>query len=366
MTSKPRSVAVLIVCHNGLEVIPACIESLRRADYSEIECRIWILENASSDDSRQYLDDLFSPAPDDEDALHIRIIKSDINRGFAGGNNLLWEYVNANQPELSYLYLLNQDTEVQADFLKRGLDYMEKHPAAGCAQSLLMLDPERERINTAGNISHYLGFGLPSHYREVLQEGHRAELDGEIGYPSGASVLIDAALVRQVGLFQSEMFLYLEDADLGWKLRQLGRPPHTCADSIVYHKYRFHENFKFYELLERNRLWLLLVYYRIGTLVVLFPAIVFMELGQTLFAISKGLLAKKFAAYSFFLMPSNVQLIFRLRREAAARRRISDHEFLRGMSSQIDSPHLTSPLLKYIGSPVLQFYFWFSKKIIVW
>ncbi len=362
------SVAILIVCHNGRDDIEACLASLSQARLDQIDCTIWVIDNASTDGSRDLLAEL-SGNPRPNTNPKVRVEFSDTNLGFAGANNRLWELVNEESPETDFLYLLNQDTEVDPQFIRTALAYLQRTPQAGCVQSLLRLDPPRDQINTAGNVSHFLGFGLMTHYLEEVPRSGSAEhdrLSGEIGYASGAALLISTHLVREVGLFQSEMFMYLEDADLGWKLRQSGSPPHLCANSHVYHKYTFNEDFRFYEQLERNRLWLVLTYYKMPTLMLMLPAIVFMEAGQLLFSISNGLFTKKLRSYGFFLRPRNLGMIRRLRLQASQRRTISDREFLASMSGTIKTPQLDSKLLRYVANPLLDGYLRVLRRIVVW
>ena len=361
MKDKHVSVAILIVCYNGVDYIPACVQSIQAADLNRIDCTVWILDNASTDGSRELLREL--ELQDSHAVSRVCVEYSDKNLGFAGANNRLWECVQQQSPETEYLFLLNQDTEVDRSFLSSAIEYLQQTPAAGCVQSLLLLDPQRDRINTRGNVSHYLGFGLMTGY---LDDASSTPESGEIGYPSGAATFISADVVRDIGLFQDEMFMYLEDADLGWKLRQLGRPAHLCAASRVYHKYTFNEGFRFYYYLERNRFWLVLTYYKFPTLVLLAPAMLFMETGQLLFSVAKGLLEQKMWTYAFFFKPQNLALLMRLRREAAGRRTISDRKFLRSMSGTIETPLLKSRLLDYVANPVLALYLRVIRAVVFW
>jgi GT2 family glycosyltransferase len=189
---------------------------------------------------------------------------------------------------------LNQDTIADPNFLTTAVDYLESHPNVGAVQSLLLLHPETELINTAGNRLHFLGFGLPGHYRKPRSETPQS---GPIAYPSGAAVMIRTALLRELGLFHSDLFMYLEDAELGLKLHLADRPPHLCKSSVVFHKYQFRSTLASYGFLERNRLWLMAVHFSI-------------------------------------------------------------------LIGRIDSPHLTSNLLRYIANPVLNAYFCAVKSLL--
>ena len=313
-----------------------------------------VVDNLSSDNSVALVRSQFP---------EVHVVESKANGGFAGGNNLAWQTAEELVPDSDFVYLLNQDTVVAPDFLEQVVKYMEVHTDCGAAQSLLMLYPETEKINTAGNELHFLFFGLPSHYQETVSKNIS---DGVIGFCSGASVLVRSELIRDLGLFTEELFLYLEDAELGIKLHLIERAPHLCSSSVVYHKYEFGSTMSGYEHLERNRLWLLFTTFRVPTILVLFPAILAMEFGQFLFALRNGLVRRKLASYRSLISSRILQSIYRQRKCLQARRSISDRQLLRLMIGRINSPHLDSLLLKKVVNPVFSFYHAMLKRIIFW
>ena len=220
-------------------------------------------------------------------------------------------------------------------------------------QSLLMLHPETELINTAGNRLHFLGFGLPTYYRAREED---TPADGEIDYPSGAAVLIRVSSVRDDSVFDPNLFMYLEDAELGWAQHLVGRPPHRCVRSIVYHKYTYSTTMGSYFYLERNRWWLLSTHYRWGTILLLMPAIIAMEMGQVLFAIQNGVLPAKIKSICSFLSPRFVANTRAARRRIQHHRVISDRQILHRWSGTLDSPHLSGVLIRLFANPFFSVY----------
>jgi GT2 family glycosyltransferase len=339
-----KQIAVLIVTYNGRTYIEDLFRSLREAERRELDVKIYVVDNASSDDTCKVI------RRDYPDAV---LVESPENLGFTGGNNLGWQRIEKDLPECDYLYLLNQDTVVACDFLVEAVSYLEANPEPGAAQSLLLLHPDTESINTAGNVLHFLGFGLPSFYRRPRAS---APVNGPIGYPSGAAVLLRAELLRKTGLFHADLFLYLEDAELGLKLHLIGRPPHLCRSSVVYHKYKFSSTLSNYRYLERNRWWLIAVHYRLLTLLLLLPALVLMELGQMGYAAKEGLFAKKVRAVVEFFRASFFWGMIRQRRRVQAMRVVGDGKLLAMMTGSIDSPHLQHWLITKVANPVFSAY----------
>ena len=76
--------------------------------------------------------------------------------------------------------------------------------------------PDTEKINSLGNITHFLGFGYCRSYNQNLSQEKFNNLS-DICYASGASVLLRVSVLRQVGLFDEEFWMYNEDQDLGWR-----------------------------------------------------------------------------------------------------------------------------------------------------
>ncbi len=348
-------VAVIIVGYRALPYIDECLQSLRGTNTSNINLHVVLVDNKSPEKLAEHVKTNYP---------WVALVQAESNGGFTGGNNLGWSYVQEQYPNTEYIFLLNQDTLVDPDFLSAGIDALKTHPEAAAAQSRLMLHPQTHQINSAGNCSQYLGFGFVRGYGS----GHVDKFDRiePIAYPSGAAVLIRTDDIRRLGLFEEAMFLYLEDADLGWKLRQVGRDVLYVPDSVVFHKFTFDSTLKAYYYLERNRWWLLAVYYKWPTMLLLLPAISIMEAAQFGFACMKGIPAQKLRAMAWFLKPANRRLICALRKQAQDRRTVSDADFLKMHTGSIDAPMLRSFVLDYLMNPLLSLYWRAVRPLIRW
>jgi GT2 family glycosyltransferase len=98
------SATVIIVNWNGAHLLPACLDGLRRQRGS-ISFETWVVDNASHDDSVQLMKERYP---------EVRIVQSDRNRGFAGGNNLALHEVSS-----PFAVLLNNDAVPEPDWLER-------------------------------------------------------------------------------------------------------------------------------------------------------------------------------------------------------------------------------------------------------
>jgi len=353
----PRTVAILIVCYNGRDDLPDCLDALLADDEKTFEKQIVVVDNCSTDDSDQLVEERYPT---------IHLIRTHQNLGFAGGNNAGWQYIQTHLPNTDAVMLLNQDAIVQRDFLEPLMRVLNQQSDVAAVQPMLLLDgTDPPRLNSAGNRSHFLGFGYTTGYNAPATD---AEFNKprDIDFPSGAAVLCRTAALQSLGLFDDEMFMYMEDVDLGWKLRQAGRRVCYEPTSRVSHRYRFDSTLRAYQYLERNRLWVLLTYYHIASLILLFPAFIAMELGQLLFALSRGSLAAKLIGYGQTLRPQTLKHLIHRRREAQQNRKLSDRLFMGEFAGRIEFPEGEPALLKLIGNPILNVYWQVARALICW
>ncbi len=336
---------ILIVNYNGRSFLEDCLSSLYHDEYPNIDPVVYVVDNQSTDDSVAYLEHTWP---------QVRVLRTPENLGFAAGNNIGWQQIQRDMPEAQYLFLLNQDTIVERGFLKPLLQAFEADPALGAAQPKLLLHPETTKINSLGNVIHFLGFGYSSY--NGVEESLVHTMPREINYASGAAVMLRAAAVREVGLFDDFMFMYLEDLDLGWKLSIAGWHNQLVPQSRVYHKYEFSRGMRLYYYFERNRLWILMKNYHWATLLLLLPAWLMMELAQLLRAAMTGTLPQKIAAYAYFFSAKNLRQLRVDRSKLQRLRKRSDREIFGTFSGRIDFQPLESPLIRYIANPVFSLY----------
>jgi hypothetical protein len=347
--------AILIACFNGRKYLGDCLRSLQCGAAADLQISIIVIDNASTDGGADFVAREF-PA--------VELIRLTENRGFAGGVNAGWRFARDKFPDLKYVALVNQDLTVDANWLGPLVEHLDSNPGTAAVQPKVMLAHPPNRFNTAGNRSHYLGFGLVTAYGQ-LDDGSHDHIC-EIDFPSGAAALIRAEALGADDIFDDLYFLYLEDAELGWKLRQRGHKIAFIPGSIVWHQYEYRHDYKFYFYLERNRWYLLATYYKLPTLLLLLPAIFAMEFGQLYFAWRNRVFGQKLAAYRFFLGRKHLATLLEQRRRARQRRRIGDRPFVRTFVSEIDLPELRSKTLRRIGNPLLRAYWHIVRPLIVW
>jgi GT2 family glycosyltransferase len=215
-TATAPHLSVIIVNYNGAHFLRGCVESLRDA-LTCIDHEIIVVDNASVDGSCALLEQEF---PD------VRLVRSELNLGFAGGNNLGVTYARG-----ELLLLLNNDTRCLSP-LTRVIQVMgdTKIGAAGC--TLRYAD---------GRLQHSIGFehtplrivlswlGLGRFekasrwFKRVESRAHIYEVyRPAVDWVSGACLLTRRTLWRRLGGFDESFFMYCEDVDYCRRVRQAG------------------------------------------------------------------------------------------------------------------------------------------------
>jgi len=287
------------------------------------------------------------------------------NLGFAGGNNVGIKYALDNRAD--YIFLHNNDAFVASNFLEPIVVEMEKDKKIGAAQSLLLLHPETELINSAGNSMHYLGFGFCSDYRIKVSEANLPAVK-EIPYASGAAIMMRADLLKKYGGLDEDFFLYHEDLEYCYRLKAAGYKIILARDSVVYHKYQFGRSITKYFWMERNRYGVLLEFYRWPTLLLILPMMLVMELALIAFALKGGWFNERKKVYAYWLRWSNWRKWLAKRRNIQKIRTISDRDLTHSSASAIlfQEKEMRNPLLLYVGNPLMEIYWWVLRLIMFW
>ncbi|MFA4941969.1 MAG: glycosyltransferase, partial [Patescibacteria group bacterium] len=249
----------------------------------------------------------------------------------------------------------------------------------GAVQARLMLWPEKEKINSLGNTTHFLGFGYCEGYGERIEnlknpssplyptdaKALAGKQGGDICYPSGAAVLFTAEVLKKVGLFDEEFWMYNEDQDLGWRIWLSGWKCVLAPEAVVYHKYEFAKSIKQYYWMDRNRMLSVIKNYHWLTLLLITPACLVMELGLVVFSLKQGWFKLKMKVWLYFLKPKTWRYLLKMRKQVQSLRQIKDRDIVKMFSGKIWYQEISDWKLKLVN-PVFQIYWWAVRKIIFW
>lgn len=348
-----RKVAVIIVTYNAMPYLADCLGTLKDMDHGDVDVEVMVVENASKDGTLAEIKAKYG---------WVTLIEPGKNLGFAGGNNVAMG--NAVARGFEYVYLLNQDTRPMQGFVAEAVRVAEADGGIAAAQSLILLSPDEDLINSTGNAIHFLGFGYCEDYRRRI-DAWSPKGDGEIAYASGAGVLYRCSALKKVGMFDETLFMYHEDLDLGWRFRLAGYRNVLAPRSVIHHKYEFSRSIGKWYYMERNRYVVLLKNLRTWSFIVLLPWLVGMDVMLTLSAVRGGWVGKKLSAMMYFMDPRVWTHIFRERDRVAKIRARSDREVMRIFTAEISHQETESPFIAMVANPLMRAAWAVSRTLIV-
>lgn len=194
-------VFVILLNYNGGNDLDRCLASLLRLDYANAE--VVLVDNHSDDGSAERLRDLFPKAI---------FIQNGTNLGFSAGNNVGIKY--ALERGAKYVWLINNDAEIEPNSLTRLVEVAEKNPKIGLASSLV-LDRTGAVWFSGGKLDWW-------HMKTRHETASRAETYYEADFLTGCALLIRAEVFKKIGLLDEDFFLYWEDVDFSVRTRRAG------------------------------------------------------------------------------------------------------------------------------------------------
>lgn len=290
--------------------------------------------------------------------------------GFAANNNR--GLAKAKELGCDYVYLLNEDADVDPGFLEPIITKMESDKNIGIAQSLILLGEERDRVNTVGNAYHFLGFGYSRGYKWTIEQAQthfanerKTNPDLEIAYASGAGMMVRISALQNEELFHGPFFLYHEDTDTSFMMRLRGYNVVVIPESVIYHWYEFSKSITKFYWMERNRYAVLFMYLKPWTLFLIMPLLVAMEVALVLFALARGWWPEKKKVYKELGSASYQNWVRERRQVIQKRRKINDREFTKYFVAEILFQHdsAKSTFLENIGNPLMKGYWWVVRKL---
>ena len=210
--------SIITVNYNWLNDTCALIDSI---PFNE-DMEVIVVDNGSKGNEASVLQERY---PD------IKVIRSDKNLGFAGGNNL-----GIKAAKGRYLYLVNNDTIFKKFYPQVLIKRLESSPKIGMVCPKILFAWDKNPIQFVGYTplspitisNHAIGFG----------EKDRGQYDTphQTPYAHGAAMMLKREVVDKVGLMPECYFLYYEELDWSLMMTRAGYEIWIEPDSVIYHK----------------------------------------------------------------------------------------------------------------------------------
>ena len=131
-----------------------------------------------------------------------------------------------------YVLLLNNDTEVDKNFVGEMLAAIKRHKKAFSCSARMICYHDRNKLDDAGNYYSALGW---AYARGKGKDIHSFEKEGRIFASCAGAAIYRKKVFEKIGYFDEEHFAYLEDIDVGYRARIYGYDNIYCPTAVVYH-----------------------------------------------------------------------------------------------------------------------------------
>jgi N-acetylglucosaminyl-diphospho-decaprenol L-rhamnosyltransferase len=225
------SVSIVIVNWKTPELLAGCLRSIYR-DAQANQFEIWVVDNNSQDGSVEMLE---------RDFPLVKLVANKANVGFARACNQVIPFCTA-----PYVLLLNPDTVVFADAISKLAAFLEAN--ADCAavgpqvlnpNGTLQLACRRSFPSPAAAFYRltYMSKLFPNNPKfaqyNLTYADPRTQLD--VDALSGSCMMVRKSVIDKIGLLDEDIFMFGEDIDWCWRIKQDGWRVTYMPNAVVYH-----------------------------------------------------------------------------------------------------------------------------------
>ncbi len=235
--NTPRVLTIILNYRTPDLTVQAAQAALR--EMNAVGGEVVIVDNASGDGSYEALVAAVTPWNAGD---QLRVVKSPVNGGFGAGNNVGMRLGLSDGTQPEFYYLLNSDAWPDPGAVQALLDVMRDNPRAGFAGS---------HIRGTDDLDHCTVFRFPSITGELEGAARTGlitrmfpnsvvpmEIPTEtkrVDWTAGASLMIRATMVAEIGLFDETFFLYYEETELCHRAKQAGWDTYYVPSSRTVH-----------------------------------------------------------------------------------------------------------------------------------
>ncbi|WP_314590263.1 glycosyltransferase family 2 protein [Paenibacillus terrigena] len=223
--------SIIILNYNTRQLTLDCLQSVY-ASTTTYHYEVIVIDNNSSDDSVEHFQHHYPST---------HLIANQENVGFSRANNQGMRIAKGR-----YILLLNSDTIVEPDTFDTMLQFMDSHPEVGASGCKLILpdgslDKACRRGFPTPSASFYYAFGLSKMFpnNPRFNQYQLGYLSPDESYPIdclvGAFMLVRREAIDQVGMLDEEFFMYGEDIDWCYRIKQAGWQNYYYAGTFITH-----------------------------------------------------------------------------------------------------------------------------------
>lgn len=220
---------IILLNYNNWQDTIECVHSLNKSDVSSSS--ILIIENFSNDNSKDKLS---------EEIPEVKVIHSDKNLGFTGGNNIGIRYAFENNYE--YAVVLNNDTIVESNAIKTLTDQMDLNHDFTLGTGRIYYYPEKDKIwYDGGRVIKWRAAEQHFNFRKNVSDVKLNDDLREIDFISGCYMCIRLSDLPKLGYMDEKFFIYLDDLEYSSRASKNQMKMIYVPNSVLYHKARGEE-----------------------------------------------------------------------------------------------------------------------------
>ena len=217
---KPPLVYIIILNWNGCRDTIECLESVFKLDYDNF--KVIVVDNGSIDDSVSIIRKTYP---------QVILLEKEENLGYVGGNNVAIRY--AIKEGADYVWLLNNDTVVEADTLNKIVRLSERSDSIGIVSPVIHYYHKPWEAQSYGGYFDFKNFTLIPIQNKNFWLSDRARINVSIW---GTAMLIKRSVIEKVGLLNKKYFAYAEDEEYSLRVNRVGYRNLVDIESKVFHK----------------------------------------------------------------------------------------------------------------------------------
>ncbi len=218
-----KIIDIVIPTYNGLENLKMVLESLKSQSYRDY--RVIVVDNASTDGSADFVNQTYP---------EYTVVRNPENHGFARAVNAGID-CSLGMADSEYVLLLNNDIELDKDFLSRGISSFAVSDDIGSVAVKMMNFYRRDVIDDTGDFLRSNG-GSPWPRGSEETDTGRYDKPEYIFSACAGAAFYKKTVFAAAGKFDEDFFAYLEDVDFGFRLQLYGYKCYYNPLCVCYHK----------------------------------------------------------------------------------------------------------------------------------
>ena len=242
-------ISIVIVNYNVKDLLIQCLRSIYSSDNEAISIEVIVIDNDSSDDSVEAIQELFP---------QVILIGNKFNAGFSGANN---QGIQIAQGE--FIFLLNPDTEIIGNAIFQLANYIDNHSDCSIVAPQL-LNSDKTLQMSAWNNHHPIDLIIETFYfhkifQRLIYSFEEMKNTLEVKTLSGAALFFKKELIQKIGMLDESLF-WMEDIDFSKRAQTFGKLIYLPSSQVIHHSGQSQK--KNYNVAIANQLLSKLKYYK--------------------------------------------------------------------------------------------------------